>query len=168
MGFKPADDGILQRQPSPVLPPIRLTLSIIANEENPQTTAIAEALHIALTSEGVASALQILEPSEFQNRLASGDFDIVVGRITLQNPINMDFLRYGHPSSVFNYNSKVLNGILDEIKSAPNPSALQESTANAQNYIAQNLPIIGIAFHDKFIYTSGRVHGNAQNWFVEP
>ncbi|MDR2166281.1 MAG: ABC transporter substrate-binding protein [Clostridiales bacterium] len=162
LGFEVGEDGILERRIAPALPPIPLNLTIIVNNENLRTLTIAKNLYYELLETGANTRLYELIPADFHARLSSGDFDLAIGTITLQNPLNLEFLRTGNQAAgnYFSHNSAEFNRLLDTTNLAPNEAALNAAAANLRAYMSENLPIISLGFDDRAIFASPRLHGN--------
>ncbi|MCL2620636.1 MAG: ABC transporter substrate-binding protein [Defluviitaleaceae bacterium] len=169
-GFVLGDDGFLQRQASPALPPMRLTLDIIVNEENATSVNVAQLLARGLLDEGAYVELHILPSNQFQTRLNNGNFDLVVGTTTLSNHPTMDF--------IMGYNSNYLSNLLHQSNRAANQQVLASSATDIQHYFSENLPIIGIAFRNQVLFTARHLSGdfhtssnsifwNVQSWHIE-
>ncbi|MCL2236263.1 MAG: ABC transporter substrate-binding protein [Defluviitaleaceae bacterium] len=151
-GFVLGAGGFLQRQISPALPPLQLAFDIIVNAENHKVEAVAQSLADALVAEGVNATLHILAENEFQNRINTADFDLVVGTTTLQTRPNMDF--------TMGYNSHYLSNLLHAANRAVTPTALSVAAADVQDYFAQNLPIIPITFRNRTLFAASHIGGN--------
>jgi len=76
-----------------VLEYIPQELTIIANEQNIQAVMYAQNLYSQLLNHGIESILYILPPEIFSSQINSGNFDLAVATIYLQNPENWDFLQ---------------------------------------------------------------------------
>ncbi|MCL2854133.1 MAG: ABC transporter substrate-binding protein [Defluviitaleaceae bacterium] len=151
-GFVRGEDGFLQRQISPALPPMPLTLDIIVNVDNSQTAPIAQLLAEVLATEGANVTLHTLPFYDFESRLEAGDYDLVVGTAPVGMRPNLGFS--------MGYSSHNLLALQSMANNAANPAALQSAAAELQQYFSDNLPIITIAFHNQFLYTTNRVYGS--------
>ena len=156
MGFTVGDEGILQRQVSPVLPPILLKMDIIVNEENPQSVAYAERLYKELTEAGVGASLYALALDDFLDRLDNGDFCLVVGTATDSTVSGINFLSSGN---IFGYATSRLNALLSDIDRASNAANLSYATQQARRYVAENFPIIFLGERGRALFVSEGVHG---------
>ena len=179
LGFTRGAHGILERQLSPGLPSTPLAMTVIVNEENARTMRAASELQAILTAEGVAVSLYTLEPAAFTARLAAGDFDIMLGTINLGYRPNLEFLRGGNRAAgnYINFDSADFNRLLDNMNLATNANFFAAAAQLVQEYIAENLPIIGLGFLEESFFTSPHLHGNlspagraifinAQSWFI--
>ncbi|MCL2168535.1 MAG: ABC transporter substrate-binding protein [Defluviitaleaceae bacterium] len=179
LGFVMGEYGILERELSPILPPFPLAMTIIVNEDNPRTPAMAGGLSVALRAAGADVSLHILPAEMFAHRLYSGEFDLVVGTKNIDIRPNLEFLRgynraYGN---LMGFNSVYFNRLLDNMNLATNPISFQESVHAVQVYMVENLPILGIGFEEMMFFTSSRLHGNlapagndifrnSRSWFI--
>jgi len=147
-------------------------ITIIVNATNPQGIGIATILAEGLKLAGVDATLDILPFAEFAARVDSADFDIVVGGIVLPPAPYLGFLH-----EILGYSSDELSLALSMVRYAQSESALTQAAAVAQHYVAENLPIIGVAFRRQVLYTAGYVHGdiiigtddifvNVADWFI--
>lgn len=181
-GFSHGVDGFLERQLSEILPPQRLLITILVNSYNPIGLSIADTLSQGLSDAGVDTNLVSLPFFQFIQRVEAGDFDIIVGGLSLSGPPNFGFLsaksqRDSLAESIFGHSSEQLDLILSMINYAPAETAYRQAVGALQQYIADNLPFIGVAFRQNALYTTGRVHGDFQpivnniladiaNWFL--
>jgi len=147
-------------------------ITIIVNAANPEGIGAASFLADGMEYAGANVNLEILPFADFSSRVANADFDIVVGGISLSPAPNFGFL-----GSLLGYSSENLGFGLTMMRYAVSESGLMQATAVAQQYVADNLPVIGIAFRRQVLYTAGHVHGrveisindifaNVNDWFI--
>ena len=178
LGFTKGADGFFERVISEILPPLRLSMTIIVNQDNAQGMGISKILQSGLIEVGVDTTLEILPFDDFRTRLSLGDFDIMVGTLSFFSTPSSDFLHSGSSNNMLRYNSSELDNIINSMFSASNEAIFEQAAINMQHYIADNLPILGVAFRRKMLFTSGFVHGNiiarqghifinANQWFIQ-
>jgi len=147
-------------------------ITIIVNEDNPEGVGTATILADGLTQAHARVTLDVLPFSDFLARVESSDFDIVVGGALMSPAPDFGFLQ-----TILGYTSEEMSQTLWMMHFALSESSLTQATVLAQHYVAENLPIIGIAFRREVLYTAGHVHGNIQigagdvfanigNWFI--
>ena len=132
-------------------------ISIIVSAENPEGMGTATILAEGLEQAGVDVILEILPFSTFISRVDAVDFDIIVGGI-LVSPIP-DF---GFLETILGYSSEEFNLTMTMMRYSLSESGLIQAAEVAQHYVADNLPIIGVAFRRQVLYTTGHVRGNIE------
>ena len=164
LGFLPGPGGVLERRLSENLPAVRLSMGILVNEENAVGVATANVLSEGLRAAGAQATVTALPFEQFTQRISAGDFDIVVGGINLENPPNLNFLssQYSVGSPVFGYRSEELDMFVSMMNRAASESSFHQAATALQHYVADNLPLLGVAFRRQVLYTSGRVGGDVQ------
>ena len=157
LGFTLGEHDILERRPAPGLSFAPFAITVIVNEENSRAVNTANNLHEQLTAQGVAVSLYTLSHADFLARLNAGTFDLMIGSIDLGFKPSLEFLRN---YSFLGFNSSNFNRLLDDINLATNESAFVYAMHRAQEYIAYNLPIIGLGFAELGFFVGPRIHGN--------
>jgi len=147
-------------------------ISIIVNAANPEGIGAAIILASGLEYVGVDVKLEILPFQTFALRADAADFDIIVGGIMVSPAPNFGFL-----NAILGYSSEELNLAMTMMSHALSESGLTQAAITAQHYVADNLPIIGMAFRRQVLYTAGHIHGhieisnndifaNVREWFI--
>jgi len=162
LGFAPGSDGILQRRLSEVLPSVRLSFDILVNEDNAHGMAIAQVLSSGLHEAGAEAAITALPFSQYLEAVNAGDFDIVVGGMAASDVPNLSFLAGNNNNlqTIFGFNSEELNLLLHMMDHAVTEGNFREAAAAVQHYVADNLPMMGVAFRRQVLYTAPHVHGD--------
>jgi len=179
LGFRPGADGILQRRLSDALPAIRLTMEILVNEESPQGLAIAAVLQRGLDDAGVDASVTALPFSAYLQAIDAGDFDIAIGALALSPMPDLSFLTAGRNAAIFGHRSDDLSAHTGMMQRAITESTFRQAAVDAQHYIADNLPIMGVGFRRQVLYTAPHVLGDIEvrqgdifatinDWFVAP
>jgi len=132
-------------------------ITIIVSTANTVGVSAANILAEGLNDAGAYTTVELLPFADFVSRVDAGNFDIMVGGISAFPPTDLSFLH-----TILGYSSEELDTALSMMRYAPSEAALQQAAINAQHYIAENLPIIGIGFRQQVLYTTGHVHGNIE------
>ena len=147
-------------------------ITIIVNVANPEGVGTATILAEGLERAGAYVNLEILPFAAFVSRVDTADFDIVVGGIMVPPVPHLGFLY-----SLLGYSSEELNLALAMMRHAPSEYALIHASGVVQRYVAENLPIMGVAFRRQVLYTTEHVRGtieissndifaNVAEWFI--
>ena len=182
LGFSRCAEGFLERRLSEVLPPIRLSMDIVVNSDNTIGMSIANTLRNGLNEIGVDVYVAALPFRKFAERVSAGDFDLAVGGMTLATPPNLHFLASDAEvdsvtRALFGYNSEELDALLYEKTNTLSEAEFRVATQAVQQYIADNLLMLGVGFHRQVLYTAGHIHGdvelrhgdifaNISGWFI--
>jgi len=157
--------------------PVVLAFNIIVNKENTQRVGAAQILANSLENIGANVSLELLNFENFVNRVQNHEYDIFIGGVYLNTPLDLGFL-HSQTSDIVNYTSHNLDLLLSLTLLTSNQNALLQTTSDLQHYIAYNLPIHGIAFKRQVLYTNSRVKGdikahggdifyNIQHWYID-
>jgi peptide/nickel transport system substrate-binding protein len=147
-------------------------ITIIVNAENPEGIGTANILAAGLAEAGVVVNLEVLPFADFSARAEARDFDMIVGGVEIGAAPDFAFIY-----AILGYSSEEFNLVLSMMRNAASEGALIQAAAAAQHHVADNLPLIGVAFRRQVLYTAGHVHGdieispmdifaNVGNWFI--
>jgi ABC-type transport system substrate-binding protein len=156
-----------------------LTLEIIVNAESPERARIAETLAKNLEAIGIAVHLFVLPGNEFNSRLSSGDFDIFFGRYNLSPLPDLRFMLHSQnigSTNVIRYRDPVMDRFLQDVMDARSDETMLQAFSTLQNYIAYEMPLIGLVFQTSALLVSDRVQGfpdgcgvfsNIEDWYIK-
>jgi peptide/nickel transport system substrate-binding protein len=144
----------------------QVPLRVLVNRENDQRVKIAESLVRALEELEIKMELEILPFEDFAEKLETGDYDIFVGSYHLSKVPDLTFafhsggnlLRYGDPD---------LDALLDAAKTAYSENEHIRVLSALQHHIAEELPVISLAFRNSAVLTDVRINGalNPSLWY---
>jgi peptide/nickel transport system substrate-binding protein len=156
-------------------------LRVITNEENEERVKIANALVEGMESVGLSASLETLPFDGFVERLNAGEFDLFVGSYNLSLVPDLRFAFSGmgiyEGSNLLSYANRDMDALLDAAFAASTEAAYRRSLSSVQRYIAENLPVISLAFRKSAVITDTRVYGeirpsagnpyaNINEWFI--
>ena len=147
-------------------------INILVNTTNAEGLGTAAILAQGLQQAGANVTLEALPFADFAARAQAADFDIIIGGVLTTPAPNFDFIY-----TITGYSSEDLNLALSMTRHAPSESALAYAATAVQRYVADNLPIVGLAFRRQTLYTAEHLHSgmgicavsvfvNARDWFV--
>jgi peptide/nickel transport system substrate-binding protein len=157
------------------------TLRVITNEENDERIKVANALVEGMTSIGLSAELETLSFDKFVERLNAGEFDLFVGSYNLSLVPDLRFAFSGmgiiEGSNLLSYSNNEMDELLGAAFTASTEVAYTRALSNVQRHIAENLPVISLAFRKSAVITDTRVYGeiipsagnpyaNLNEWFI--
>jgi peptide/nickel transport system substrate-binding protein len=158
-------------------------LRILVNEENDERVRIAWAVYDAVSSLGLVAHMDILPFDDFRAKLETGDYDIFVGQylLSLIPDLRFAFATSGisDGSNLLSYSDTELDRLLSEAFHAVSEERYKNAMHNVQIRLAEELPVISLAFRRSAVLTDTRVHGalspsvnsifaNVHKWFILP
>jgi peptide/nickel transport system substrate-binding protein len=133
-------------------------LRILVGEENTERKKIAEGFAKSLLEIGLLTELTVLPFDEFNERIETGDYDIFVGCFYLDVVPDLTFA-FHSDGNIFNYADPELDALLAAAASAYSESEHVRLMHAVQQYIADALPVISLAFRHSAVLTDTRVTG---------
>jgi peptide/nickel transport system substrate-binding protein len=139
-------------------------LTILVNEENGERVKIAERLADALTAAGMNAYAEALPFDEFADRLQKGLYEIVVGSYSMTAVPDLGFIFHStnignNGSNFLQYSDTRMDELLSAVNTAFSETEYMRTLAALQEYIATELPVIGLAFRNSAVITDSRVQG---------
>lgn len=153
----------------------QLELRILANVESFERTRVAEILADTLGSLGIAVRLYVLPWDEYRARLTAGEFDIFLAGYSMAPGPDMSRL-FDPGNNPMRYRSPALDALLAETLAARGDDDKIDAYHNLQNYIASEMPIIGLVFRTQARLLNNRVNGpiggaavfgSVEQWYLE-
>jgi peptide/nickel transport system substrate-binding protein len=160
---------------------VKPILRILTNEENAERIKITEALAEALWELGLEPLLVYMPFEQFSQALSGGDYDLFVGgyRFSLIPDLRFAF----HSNSILSgtnilaYRDTTLDRMLSVAFSAATENAYIKSLSDVQRRIAEELPVVSLAFQKSAIITDIRIQGdirpsadnifaNVNEWYI--
>ncbi len=157
-------------------------VSILVNEENEARKKIAEVVLQSLTTLSIPAQIEILPFEQYSKRLEEGNFDIFIGSYTLSPIPDFTFMFHSQQAdsgtNYFNYKNEEMDKLLELASNATSEVLYKKTMSDVQKLIADELPIISIAFKKTALITDARIYGdkkplegniyrNISEWFLE-
>ena len=156
----------------------KLPMEVLVNEGNVEGGRIASILVTQMNYIGLLAELVALPFEDYQWRLQEGHFDIFVGgyNLTPQPDLRFAFHSESH-ANILRYNDPEMDRILEAVAVAGMDSQFYRGMSEVQNHIAQELPVISLAFRHSAVIAGRRVQGdlrpgpdnifiNVHEWFI--
>ncbi len=149
------DDGIYSRKTEDGRQ--KLDFEIIVNQENSSRVNIAESIKSDLDSIGMSVKVIPLSFEDYENRIATGDYQLFVGSTMISEEIDLSFLLGS--GNMFAFEDEKMNEILFDIKHSANKETLVENYGKLKKRFISQVPIIGICFENFCMLYSKKVEG---------
>ena len=146
---------------------------ILVNEENAERIKTAQIIADAFGFQGLDAFLEIVPFEIFTEKIITGDYDLYVGGYTLGF---IPYLKFIFTEHLF-YDAYGLEEMLDGVTSAETEYDLLEAMEKLQSHVAEELPMISLAFLNMGVLAGTRVAGeiipsfddalaNVNEWYV--
>jgi len=155
-----------------------LPLEILVNEGNVEGLIIAEILVAQLDILGLPAKLAALPFEEYVVRLQNGYFDLFVGGYNLSFKPDLQFAFHSEsPANLLMYGDAEMDRLLEVAAVSGIDSQFYRAMSDLQIYMAEQLPVISLAFRHSAVITGRRVSGdirpapdnifiNVEEWFI--
>jgi peptide/nickel transport system substrate-binding protein len=167
--------------PMPDTPVEIPVLRVLLNSSNDERVWIANSVAESLALIGIQAIVAALPYGEFAESVARGDFDLLVGGYSFSD--DPDYRKMFSSSGIsagtnfLRYSDPVLDEMLDAAYGYGTEDDYAAAIAEAQVRIAEELPVISLAFLDSAVLVSTRVRGeinpvegnafaNINEWFI--
>lgn len=134
-----------------------LDFEIIVNQENSSRVNIAESIKSDLDTIGMSVKVIPLSFEDYENRIATGDYQLFVGSTMISEEIDLSFLLGS--GNMFAFEDEKMNEILFDIKHSANKETLVENYGKLKKRFISQVPIIGICFENFCMLYSKKVEG---------
>lgn len=152
-------DGILEKPTS--FGTVSLQATILVNEENSVRKQIATRLREELQAIGFAATLDIQPYEQYQEKLVSGNFDMVVGGWQFSDVLDLTpFFATGGSYNYIGYSDEEMDRLLETARTAVGDGMMLLAYSSLQKKMAEELPYISIAFRSDAVFTSRYVGGD--------
>ena len=168
-GWTDADkDGKLEKEISGIRQSLRAT--ILVNQENTGRVQIASKLKEELTAIGFEVTLDKVDFETYQQRLESGQFDLVVGGWKCSEVTDLTpFFGTGGSLNYIGYSDADMDTLLTAARTAVGEGQTLLAYSSLQKKLAEELPYISIAYRNQAVFASknigGEVHPVESNVF---
>lgn len=151
-------DGILEKPTA--LGTVTLQAAILVNEENSVRKQIASKLCEELRAIGFAAELDILPYEQYQEKLVSGNFDMVVGGWQFSDVVDLTpFFATGGSYNYIGYSNEEMDLLLENARTAVGEGMTLLAYSSLQKKLAEELPYISIAYREDAVFVSKYVGG---------
>ena len=156
-----------------------LPLEILVNEKNIEGISIAEAVATQMDVIGLQAEIVALPFEEYIARLQNGYFDLFIGGYNLSLQPDLRFAFHSESrSNLLSYSDPEMDRLLEVASVAGIDSQFYRAMSDIQIYMAEQLPVISLAFRHSAVITGRRVSGevrpapdnifiNVEEWFIE-
>ncbi len=151
-------DGILEKPTAAGT--VTLQASILVNEENSVRKQIASKLREELQTIGFVCTLDVQPYEQYQEKLTSGSFDMVVGGWQFSDVVDLTpFFATGGSYNYIGYSNEEMDRLLETARTAVGEGMTLLAYSSLQKKLAEELPYISIAFREDAVFTSKYVGG---------
>ncbi|SHJ21671.1 peptide/nickel transport system substrate-binding protein [Geosporobacter subterraneus DSM 17957] len=159
----------------------KLSMHLLVNSENHLRLRAAEMIKNHLKEVGIEIIIDRVSWEEYQNRLYSGNFDMVLGGWQLSTVPDLSFALHsasGVTNNFVGYNSPEMDHLLITAAMAKDEIRKREAYSNIQKNLVEELPYFGLFFKNSSIimrdYVGGDINpksfnifNNIENWEFE-
>ena len=156
----------------------RLPLAVLVNEENVERVRIARTLVSQMNAIGLFAELVSLPFEDFNWHLQNGYFDLFVGGYNLCFQPDLRFAFHSESSeNLLSLSDPEMDRLLETAAVAATDSGFYRAISDIQLHIAQQLPVVSLAFRHSAIVADRRLQGdlrpapsnifaNVHEWFL--
>lgn len=126
-----------------------LTVNIITYNESGASIRENAAGMIAsyLEAVGMKTQVEVLSKKEVQSRIKSGDYDLALVAVNLDEiPVLSSLLSSGGSLNLNGYSDATMDGLIQLTATAENEASLKQAFSQIQLQIVEDLPILGLYF----------------------
>ena len=156
-----------------------LPLEILVNEHNVEGRNIARTMAAQMNEIGLYANVIALSFEEYIDHLELGHFDMFIGGYNLSMQPDLRFAFHSESrSNLLSYNDPELDRLLEVAAVSGIDSQFARAISDMQIHMAQELPVISLAFRHSAVITGRRISGevrpspsnifiNVEAWLVE-
>ncbi|MDW7672769.1 MAG: ABC transporter substrate-binding protein [Bacillota bacterium] len=125
--------------------------TLLTNAENPMRVKTAEVIADSLEEAGLAVAVEALGWNELQERLAAGEFDMVLTGWHFSMIPDLSFAFHSTQEEMGNfigYQNEAMDQLLETAFAAPNRARKEEAWHRIQQHIAAELPYVSLFYKE--------------------
>lgn len=174
-GWTPGEDGIREKGGK------RLSFRLITlrSDDNPVRRDTAAMIKRQLAYAGIELQVETLNAEQLNAAIEDGAFDLALTGYYLSGSPDVSFaVRTGGVGNIMGYSDAVCDGLLHELDSARTREEYAEVYGRLQQYVAQQLPQIGLIgfshtlLHRDSVVPTGinrdlRVYENIDKWYID-
>lgn len=140
-----------------------LQLRLLVNQENSVRMKIAENIKASLEKVGFVIDLDAVDYATYQQKVASKDFDIVLGEWKLSSIPDFTFAYHSSQiaegNNFISYNNPAMDRILQATFISVTEANLVNGMEEFKNLFIEDLPYFSLFFRTSAVITNERVHG---------
>jgi peptide/nickel transport system substrate-binding protein len=144
---------------------------ILVNEENIERVSVANILQRRLLDIGIQSEIAAVSFLQYTDMLNRGEFDIFIGGVNLSHTPDLTSM-FGTNGNInfSSYSNEVMDVQLRAVLNSSTEEELKRNVSNVQKTIANDIPIVGLAFRKSALVTGKNIYGavepSANNVFM--
>lgn len=144
----------------------KLVLNLLVKASDSSKVAVAENIKQQLENQGIRINIVKASDEEYNARMASKSYDLILCGITLSPSPNLNtFFGEGNLS---NYSKEEVSDIMDEVKNTTDEKILKEKYQRLSEIYKTDVPYVSLYNNKYFIaYNSGLVGDINPNWFYQ-
>lgn len=157
-----------------------LTIDILVNSTNQSRTIVAEAIKNSIDKLSISSRIIYADDvEEFNNKLASKDYDIFVGEIKINETYDLRRLIHSNYNNAIGYSNEKVDAFLDKMKSGITQEQKIETVKSIKSIIVDELPYYCIVYktygaltseslnenNNKYMFNN--FYNNCSNWYCK-
>ena len=143
--------------------PADTTFILLTNAGNPFREKTAEIIVEAMTEAGLLVDLEVLKWEDLQQRIAEGEFDMVLAGWQFSMIPDLSFAFHSSQEAAGNfigYQNDRMDHLLESVFAAPNRSLKAEQWEELQDFILSELPYVSLFFKNHALLLSSSVKGD--------
>lgn len=129
-----------------------IELNLIVNQDDSLKSTIADNICDMAAKTGIKINVEKLSPKDLNNKVESGDYDIVIASVNMNENPNIDYI-----SNYLDINDKIKN-VIDSVN-VSNVENLSANIKNLQNVLSDQVACIGILAKDTNVIYQKQISG---------
>ena len=138
---------------------VMLAPGILVNSENPTRLKIAEQVKTFWNAAGIPAYVAVVPYEEYQSRIASGEYDVFIGSVSLSENYDVSFLLKTNANPL-GVSSEVIDRTLNTLAISNQEAYKQAQFYELCNALRSEMPLVGLFFENDVIVFDSRVKGN--------
>ena len=157
-----------------------LKFSLLINDDNLLREKVAFFIKEELENIGIEIEIEMVEWEEYNSRINTGNFDIVLGGWNLSYVTDLSFAFHSsniEGSNFISYNNEKMDDLLHRAINAPNDITKESVYSQLQKHIVEELPYMSLFFKNASIVVRDKVKGEfkpsnynlfygIEDWFI--
>ena len=136
----------------------KLSIKIIAPKHDMTQVNIAKSVASDLSDIGVYTTVDLLESSDYNKQLSSGNYDMAIGKANIGTEFDLRFMFSG-ANNINKVSSSNINSSLNTIANEPYDLVkVKEGYEKLYEYLIKELPIISLCFANDTVVISDRLY----------
>ncbi|WP_129596834.1 peptide ABC transporter substrate-binding protein [Anaerophilus nitritogenes] len=158
----------------------KIKISLLVNEENAQRVKSAESIASDLKEVGIEVSIHMVNFKEYERRIYTGQFDLLLGGWKLIENEDLSFLfhsKYIKSTNFIQYANPNMDQILNEMTGIQDEALRRKKYEKFQKLFIEEIPYLSLYFKNSSIIVRGGVKGdilptnsniynNIENWYI--